>query len=666
MKRIISLSIIVLMLIGTTACKNTEGVVDTTEGLSTTEGILDLGDNSEGNASSSADFTYEVDSYIMQTAYITGYTGDSTSISIPQEIDGYTITHVTDLGNCPQVEEIHLPESVVKVNSGAFDETAFYRMSDNWDDEVLYLDEFLIYARKNIESCVVRNGTKHIAQSAFSDCEDLTDVVLPDSILSIGIYAFADCEELTNIDLGSGLQFVNGSAFKGCDSLDEINLPDTAILLDEDSLPWRIIEKISYIENGGRYVGKTLVAVESVDDGYFRIKDGTVSIASGAFDELENLQSVDIPDSVAYIGDYAFMQCGSLQELILPESLAYVEDSFIALCDEMKSFKISDKNEKFKTCGDGALYSKDGLRILSVPTGIRGIFSIADGTEEICDFAFDSCEYLTEIRFPESLKAIGGWAFCRCDGLVSFNSFPANLEYIDPEAFSECNNIQGFEVANNSPNFCSKDGILFTKDMDVIIRFPDVAVNEYIIPNTVEKIESYCFSYCANLEQIVIPDSVTTIGNKAFWCCANLKEIDLPNGVSEMGSSVFYGCDTVASITVPDKLSSIGKDTFYSMDGVTSIIVPGTVLSVGETAFSSMKSLVSITFEEGVSRIGQRACAFNDKLESVYLPLSLTNIAKDAFLDCNSLKDIYFAGTKEQWDLFGMNISSKVTVHYGS
>ena len=81
-------------------------------------------------------------------------------------------------------------------------------------------------------------------------------------------------------------------------------------------------------------------------------------------------------------------------------------------------------------------------------------------------------------------------------------------------------------VDENNPQYCSKDGVLYSKDMSTLIAIPD-GKDSVEIPDSVTKIELDILSSCIGLTSIVIPDSVKTIGWRDFACCTHLAEVHL-------------------------------------------------------------------------------------------------------------------------------------------
>jgi hypothetical protein len=94
-------------------------------------------------------------------------------------------------------------------------------------------------------------------------------------------------------------------------------------------------------------------------------------------------------------------------------------------------------------------------------------------------------------------------------GTVCVNGF---IDYIDPNCFYNALDIRKFFVEKDNPNFFAKGGVLFSKDMSVLIRYPPGNMEkEYHIPDSVRKIGPHAFQNCRNLTMVIIPDSVTSI-----------------------------------------------------------------------------------------------------------------------------------------------------------
>lgn len=182
--------------------------------------------------------------------------------------------NVLSIGNyafegCSNLTSVTIPNSVTSIGKYAFDRTAYYNDPDNWQNGVLYLGNWLVDTETSIKSCNVRSGIKGIADGAFNLRRNLTNIIIPDSVTSIG-----------------------ESAFYG-----------TAYYNDPNN--W---------QNGILYLGDWVIDAEKTI-GSCSVRAGIKGIASSAFEYMYNLSNITIPDSVISIGDSAFMDCRSLTDV---------------------------------------------------------------------------------------------------------------------------------------------------------------------------------------------------------------------------------------------------------------------------------------------------------------------------------------------------------------
>lgn len=120
---------------------------------------------------------------------------------------------------------VSLPQNLREIGEKAFEDTAYYRNVNNWSSDVLYIGNYIVKARQQINpdngAYSVRNNTTLIADCAFEGCNNIATVSLPDSVEFIGNKAFASCRELTTVQIGvnSKLQRIGSYAFSSCAKL---------------------------------------------------------------------------------------------------------------------------------------------------------------------------------------------------------------------------------------------------------------------------------------------------------------------------------------------------------------------------------------------------------------------------------------------------------------
>ena len=122
----------------------------------------------------------------------------------------------------------------------------------------------------------------------------------------------------------------------------------------------------------------------------------------------------------------------------------------------------------------------------------------------------------------------------------------------------------------------------------------------------------------------------------------------LSDEITELGQTVFRQCKKLPEITLPKNLTTIGESTFFSCDGFTRVEIP-----------------------DGTQRIGSNAFSYCTNLKEVVIPKSVTQIggAFESFAGCDSLTDVYYAGSEAQWkaigiDLYGNDDLLTANIHY--
>lgn len=158
-----------------------------------------------------------------------------------QSLTGVTMPNsVTSIGNdafygCTSLTNITIPNSVTSIGGSAFEGTCYYNDESNWENDVLYIGEYLIKAKESLSGeYSIKEGTKAIADSAFDSCTSLESVIIPDSVMSIGISAFQLCLSLKSIIIPDSVMSIGGGAFVGC-NLISIMIPNSVTSIGENA-----------------------------------------------------------------------------------------------------------------------------------------------------------------------------------------------------------------------------------------------------------------------------------------------------------------------------------------------------------------------------------------------------------------------------------------------
>ena len=152
-------------------------------------------------------------------------------------------------------------------------------------------------------------------QGAFSSCVNLTKVVLPETLISIGDYAFHQSTNIAELNIPSSVTTIGASAFYNCTSLafDELNLPNLTTLgqnafygVKIKKLNLGAIPTLPTASSTTQNFGDKSILEEVV------ISDGLKSIPNYSFYNYVNLKNVSLPSSVKALGEYSFKGCKQL------------------------------------------------------------------------------------------------------------------------------------------------------------------------------------------------------------------------------------------------------------------------------------------------------------------------------------------------------------------
>ncbi len=174
--------------------------------------------------------------------------------------------------------------------------------------------------------------------------------------------------------------------------------------------------------------------------------------------------------------------------------------------------------------------------------------------------------------------------------------------------------------------------------------FAYAGISQIDLPKELKSIGNDAFKDCGNLSSIEVPDSVTTIGEEAFYSCRRLGKIVLPNSISSIGCGAFDNCIKLSNISLPNRITVINENTFWGCKSLPSIYLPESVVSIKESAFYGCGSLASINVAN-----------------------SVTDIGNYAFGECFSLKDVFYSGTRAEWNQIqigeGNECLTNATIH---
>jgi len=217
-------------------------------------------------------------------------------------------------------------------------------------------------------------------------------------------------------------------------------------------------------------------------------------------------------------------------------------------------------------------------------------------------------------------------------------SFGKSIETIDASAFLGCSALERINVDNNSQYFKSRDGVLYSASLRVLVKYPEGKQDEkYLINSDTTDLGDYSFYGNRFLKELLFPDGLYKIGKYAFVDCQSIENINMGTDVREIGDYAFYKSG-VKNVNLSPALTTIGKAAFAFSD-IIKVSIPSRVVEIKESTFYNCESLSEIEFGSNVKKIGDFAFS-NTNVSNVNFSGQITTVGKYAFADCSNLSRV--------------------------
>ena len=322
---VIALSFFLLSACGEEVIKPNESGVDTsvensdqsettstevTESTSDGEYSFESSEQPFSEESSDEDVVYSGDygyTLVNTVAMICAYKGKDTEITLPSELDGYTVTAVTDdaVSGKTSIKRITLSDTVVNVGEGAF------------------------VGCSSLEYVFIGSSVAVLHSGAFDGCKALKEIEVSsanksfssvDGVLYNGdktvLLRCPEAVEKEELKLPATVGAVEAGAFSFCKGVKKVELPDGCALGERAFYYCMDLEDITFGE-------------------------GLEDIPEKCFFGCVMLKEIAVPEGVKSIGNYAFFGCISVKKATLPASVESIGDNVFKNCSALKTIETA-------------------------------------------------------------------------------------------------------------------------------------------------------------------------------------------------------------------------------------------------------------------------------------------------------------------------------------
>ena len=438
---------------------------------------------------------------------------------------------------------------------------------------------------------VLPESVQTIGEGAFSGCTSLEGYTIPNHVITVGKSAFKDCESMAAVVVKPSVKSIGSFAFNGCTSL-------TGVVFEESDEALWLGYNYEYA-GGGKgmfydcplqsvFIGRPLDYEKSQRYGY------------SPFANNEKLEKVHFGNPIKTIGEY-----------------------LLAGCKSLTTFEYNKK---------------------CAPTSVD-------------DYAFWGCKSITwaALSLPESVTSINVGAFKDCTGLTSIVIKPS-VKSIKNYAFNGCTSLVGvlfeegdetlwlgynYEYANGGKGLfydCPLQSVFIGRDLNYeqtqrygYSPFANILTLEMAqFGFSVTRVPNYLFQGDGKLSSVGfnVSGQLQIVGKYAFNGCAKMPTPTFPTTVTAFEEGAFKGCESLTNFLLPENLATIGSYAFQGCSGFTAFVVPATTTSIGNYAFSGCTGIKVIKFDDDEEKLslgygaskGKAYGLFNDcPLEELYL-----------------------------------------------
>lgn len=620
-----------------------------------------------------------------------------------EEIVLQTGLHIIDTSafSHTKIKSVHIPASVEKINSSAFSSckalssVTFEESGNditigrnafafcdalteiNFPGRVKTIDSRVFEKCSSLHTVTMADGVKEIKEKAFISCPVLKNVTIPGSVETIGTEAFYDLAELENVTIGDGVKTIGSSAFSRT-AIKELYLPNSITSIDSGAF-------------------NTCTQLRNIN-----IPTSITLLSSTTFGGCTSLKNIVVPSNITKLGSAVFSGCTGLESAVIEGPISRIESYTFNNCTSLKSLTIPDT---VNYIGYGAFKNCDSLESITVTEGISEMLPASEVVA-------------ITLEIPDTITVVGQEAFADCDQIEKI-IIPGSITSFDASAFKNCINLKEVVFEEGVTTITGKfEGCTNIEKIYIPETVTSIAQN--IVPGSNAAVingekgsyaENYAksynlaFKYHATVITTLPVISDITVACMGYYTLQPTLEATTENG-EKIALSVSYSSrpstnyphteTVIATFTIPENYvlanglsdsirfnvnvvaasasGECGDGVFWKLENqVLTISGLGAMYDYSEDKknlapwYEYVDQITTVIVEGGVTTLGDCTLLNCINLSSVTLPAEITRIGDKALYN-TSPRDIYFGGSKKQWDLIIIGADNdylaKTSVHY--
>ena len=539
------------------------------------------------------------------------------------------------------------------------------------------------------------------------------------NVTEIGDYVFRDCENLTDISLPEGLKKIGESQFLGCDNLKSITIPSTVTEIGFDAF-----------NDNSNYFGDPAIETITFADGtepltgYYEMSNGTpqyVAIQLGEnvktvylgrnapISRGENVENVTISGTVTELEGTSGLFAGStawktltieygnapltlgrtaegkgiftihpIETLSLNRQLDYDNTDGITPFAGSQTLHSVTIGDNVTSIDEGLFNGCSGMQSLVVGSSVGSIgnnaFLGCTGLQRVdikdlsawCRYDFSSEEQnplyyaknlyidgnlVTDLTLPSDIETVGGYTFYGYDKIASL-TVPANVRTIETGAFGECTALKTLTIEDGEPlSLAAENGdrpfdnapietLYLGRSIDKQNFSEDLAsLKKLTVGNNVTEFKEKYFENSKGLQEVHIADL-------GAWCRINFEDsISNPLAIAH---KLYMDGSLMTDLAIPSGISAVKPYAFYGGECFTSLSLHSGISEIGEYAFFDCSGVPSLDLPAGVTVLNWHVFDGCSGLESITIPATVNSVYSSAFANCGGIKQVTIEDSQEE------------------